>query len=52
VDEEVMAREKISHHDLMAAVRQAGFTQLADVHAAILENTGRISVVGRQVSST
>jgi uncharacterized membrane protein YcaP (DUF421 family) len=48
VDEEVAAREKITHHDLMAAIRQAGYTQLADVHAAILENNGHISVVGRQ----
>jgi uncharacterized membrane protein YcaP (DUF421 family) len=51
VDEEVTAREKITHHDLMAAIRQAGYTQLSEVHAAILENNGRISVVGRQTPS-
>jgi uncharacterized membrane protein YcaP (DUF421 family) len=49
VDEEVVAREKITRHDLMAAIRQAGFSQLSEVHAAILENNGHISVVGRPV---
>jgi uncharacterized membrane protein YcaP (DUF421 family) len=51
VDERMAAREKISHHELMAAVRQAGFSQLSDVHVAILENTGRISVIGKQPAS-
>ena len=49
VDESVAAREKISHHEMMAAIRQAGFSQLSDVHLAILENTGHISVIGKQV---
>jgi len=47
VDEEVMGRAKISHHELMSAVRQAGMSQLSEVHVAILENTGRISVIGK-----
>jgi uncharacterized membrane protein YcaP (DUF421 family) len=51
VDEEVAAREQVSHHEMMAAIRQAGFSQLSDVHVAILENTGRISVVGRPAAS-
>ncbi len=48
VDEEVANREQISRHELMAAVRQAGISELSEVHVAILENTGRISVIGKQ----
>lgn len=51
VDEVVARREKISRHEIMSAIRQAGFSQLSDVHVAILENTGRISVIGRQSPS-
>jgi uncharacterized membrane protein YcaP (DUF421 family) len=48
VDEEVIAREKISRHELIAAIRQAGISEITQVHVAILENTGRISVIGKQ----
>ena len=46
-DEAILAREKITHHELMSAVRQAGITELAEVHVAILENNGRINVIGK-----
>jgi uncharacterized membrane protein YcaP (DUF421 family) len=46
-DEDILAREKITRHELMSAVRQAGITELAEVHVAILENNGRINVIGK-----
>src|SRR5206468_9686814 len=36
--EEVMARAKLTHHELNAALRQAGCTCVEEVHSAILEN--------------
>lgn len=38
-------RERISRHELMAAVRRAGIADLEDVHVAILETNGQISVL-------
>jgi uncharacterized membrane protein YcaP (DUF421 family) len=43
--EEVMARSQLTHHELNAALRQAGCASVEDVHAAILETNGVISVV-------
>jgi uncharacterized membrane protein YcaP (DUF421 family) len=43
----VMARERLTHHELMAALREAGCSTIEDVHAAILENNGHISVLPR-----
>ncbi len=43
--EEVMTKAKLTHHELNAALRQAGCTCIEDVHSAILENNGSISVV-------
>jgi uncharacterized membrane protein YcaP (DUF421 family) len=48
VDEKVMLREKLSHHELMAAVRQAGLADLSEAHFVILENNGHISVVAHR----
>jgi uncharacterized membrane protein YcaP (DUF421 family) len=45
VDEEMLASERITRHELMAAVRQAGLSDLEDVRVAILETNGRINVV-------
>jgi uncharacterized membrane protein YcaP (DUF421 family) len=47
--EEVMARAKLTHHELNAALRQAGCTCIEEVHSAILENNGAISVVAVKV---
>ena len=44
-DAAMLASERITHHELMAAVRQAGLSDLAEVHVAILETNGRINVI-------
>ena len=46
--DDVMARSHLTHHELNAALRQAGCTCVEDVHSAILENSGSISVVSRK----
>ncbi len=43
--EEVMARAQLTHHELNVARRQAGCASVEEVHLAILENNGAISVV-------
>lgn len=45
VDEQMLAKERITHHALMAAIRQAGIVEMADVKVAILETNGRINVI-------
>ena len=42
--EKVMARAQLTHHELNAALRQEGCVSVADVHCAILENNGTITV--------
>lgn len=42
--EDVMQRALLTHHELEAALRAAGCACIADVHYAILENNGQISV--------
>jgi uncharacterized membrane protein YcaP (DUF421 family) len=39
-----MQRDKLTQSELEAALRQAGCANAADVHFAILENNGKISV--------
>src|SRR5205823_5755925 len=41
---DIMKREKLTHHELNAALRAAGCTCVDEVHYAILENTGQITV--------
>jgi uncharacterized membrane protein YcaP (DUF421 family) len=41
---EVMDREKLTHHELNAALRAAGISCVEEVHYAILENTGQITI--------
>lgn len=48
LDEARLARERLTHHELMAALRQAGLTEIGQVHAAVLEPTGRIDVIARK----
>ncbi len=43
--EKVMAKAQLTHHELNAALRRAGCTSVEEVHTAILENNGGISVV-------
>jgi uncharacterized membrane protein YcaP (DUF421 family) len=52
IKEDVMHREKITHHELMAALRVAGCCNVCDVHFAVLENNGSISVVERKPHQT
>lgn len=47
MDERILASERITQHELMASVRQAGLSDLADVRVAILENNGRINVIAK-----
>jgi uncharacterized membrane protein YcaP (DUF421 family) len=44
----MMDRAKLTHHELNAALRQAGCGCVEDVHYAVLENNGAISVVARK----
>lgn len=43
--EAVLRREKLTHHELNAALRAAGCTDVEEVHYAVLENNGHISVI-------
>jgi uncharacterized membrane protein YcaP (DUF421 family) len=45
---EVLEREKITHHELNAALRAAGCACAEEVHYAVLENTGQITVQPRR----
>src|SRR4051812_31182364 len=45
--EDVMARAQLTHHELNSALRQSGCDCITDVHCAILENNGAISVTPR-----
>lgn len=45
--EDVIARAQITHHEVNAALRQAGCTSIEQVHCAILENNGSITVTQR-----
>ena len=42
---DVMIKSQLTHHELDAALRQAGCEIIESVHLAILENNGAISVV-------
>lgn len=44
VYEDVMSHEKLTHQELEAALRREGVATIADVHFAILETNGDISV--------
>jgi Protein of unknown function (DUF421) len=50
--ESVLSDAKLTHHELDAALRQAGCTCVEDVHSAILENNGSISVTPRTRQAT
>ncbi len=52
VDEAMLASERITHHELMAAARQVGVSDLAQVNVAILETNGRINVIPKNGSAS
>jgi uncharacterized membrane protein YcaP (DUF421 family) len=43
--EKVMAKAQLTHHELDAALRNAGYASIEEVHSAILENNGTITVL-------
>jgi uncharacterized membrane protein YcaP (DUF421 family) len=45
--EEVLTRAQLTRHEVNAALRQAGCVCVEEVHTAILENNGAISVTPR-----
>ena len=45
--EDVLASAQLTHHELQAALRQAGCSSVNEVRTAVLENNGAISVVKR-----
>ena len=45
---DVMARERLTHHELNAALRAANCASVEEVHYAILENDGSISVQSKK----
>lgn len=47
VQEKVMHRERITHHELMAALRAAGLANIEQAKDVILETNGTISVIQR-----
>jgi uncharacterized membrane protein YcaP (DUF421 family) len=49
---EVMAKAQLTHHELHAALRRSGCSSVAEVHSAILENNGAISVVAIKDKAT
>jgi uncharacterized membrane protein YcaP (DUF421 family) len=49
--EDVLSRAKLTHHELNAALRQGGCSCIEDVHTAVLENNGTISVTPRNQAS-
>lgn len=46
--EDVLAKSQLTRHELNSALRQAGCTCIEEVHTAILENNGSISVSVRK----
>lgn len=46
--EQVMRDAKLTRHELNSALRQSGCECVEDVHTAVLENNGSISVVPRK----
>lgn len=49
--EDVLASTRLTHHEVQAALRQAGCATVTEVRMAILEINGAISVVKRQADS-
>jgi uncharacterized membrane protein YcaP (DUF421 family) len=50
--EDVMLKAQLTHHELNSALRRAGCSSVDEVHSAILENNGAISVVAKKDRKT
>jgi uncharacterized membrane protein YcaP (DUF421 family) len=48
VDPQTLKLERVTHEEILCAVRCAGFGDLADVAAVVLETNGSLSVVSRE----
>ena len=48
VYENILKQQNISHDELHAAIRKSGILELSDVHYAVLEATGGISVIAKK----
>lgn len=48
VNQTILDRENLSHHELNGAIRSAGCASLSEVRFAVLENDGAISVLPRK----
>jgi uncharacterized membrane protein YcaP (DUF421 family) len=48
VYDDVLTREKLTRHELNAAMREAGCDCIDDVRYAVLENNGHISIVAKK----
>ena len=46
--ESVMKKQQITHHELNAALRDAGCASIQEVQFAVLENNGKITVQNKQ----
>jgi uncharacterized membrane protein YcaP (DUF421 family) len=46
----VMSRAQLTHHELNAALRQAGCASVAEVRCAVLENNGSITVLQKDAN--
>src|SRR5215475_2949061 len=46
--DEVVAKSRLTHHELNAALRRGGCGCVDEVHAAILENNGDITVIAKK----
>ncbi|HTL05895.1 MAG TPA: YetF domain-containing protein [Gemmatimonadales bacterium] len=46
--DQVLTNARLTHHEVNAALRQAGCLAVDDVRCAVLENNGSISVVARK----
>lgn len=49
--EDVLRSERLTHHELMAALRDEKCTGIEQVHLAVLENNGQISVLRKRTSA-
>jgi uncharacterized membrane protein YcaP (DUF421 family) len=50
--EDIVAKAHLTHHELNSALRLAGCSCIEDVHSAILENSGEISIVPKKNAAT
>lgn len=46
--ESVLTEARMTHHELNAALRQAGCAAIEDVHIAMMENNGSVSVIPKR----